>query len=146
MGDPLFSLFSSNPNTREDLRPTAKTDKGGNTSEEEPTNSLTPAQAALKAGRIERTQLYLDEWLRGALTEHLPSDEATRYMILLWVGAGAPEDRNYNFLSHDSITKPDFQVDDKLEGGIDIVLKRKLDHTAIWTGICSATINLVGPH
>lgn len=51
---------------------------------------MTDAQKRLAAGRVERTQQYLDNWLRGQLVEHLADDEATRYRVILWLAAGAP--------------------------------------------------------
>jgi hypothetical protein len=46
-------------------------------------------------GRIERTQQYLDNWLRIRTIEHLSEDEATRYQLVLYMAAGAPGDYGY---------------------------------------------------
>ena len=74
------------------------------TGEESPAPEPEPmsdAAIAQKNGRMERTQQYLDEWLRLQLKEHLVDDEATKYAMLLWLAADVPG--NYSYLSYASI-------------------------------------------
>ena len=80
---------------------------------------------ALQKGRIERTQLYLDEWLRLQLDEHLGEDEANKYRILLWCAAGAPGNYSASSSWNHRLETPCHDLDSK--HGIDLCLKDQTD-------------------
>lgn len=109
---------------------------------EEPPQSK--AQEANERGRIERTQLYLDEWLRGRLRTHLVCDEATCYKILLWMGAGKPEQSEgqseYGWTYRDTIDPPSFR-DIEFSGGIEAVLNGTLKPLDVLDRIVNAALD-----
>lgn len=102
---------------------------------------LSKAQIANRDGRIERTKVYLDEWLRGQLRTYLVDDAPTQYQILLWVAAGAPNNRSgYNM--NGGIKMPDSVgwSTDLHEYGIDIMLKNKIGTEEMRAEIIECTL------
>ena len=87
----------------------------------------TPLGNPRQAGRIERTQAYLDQWLRKQLSAHLIEDDSTRYMVVLWMAAGSPGDYGWPCAGEVKLdTRQDdlfgkIDVDDQ---GIDMMLKQ----------------------
>lgn len=96
--------------------------------EPEPTSDASIAQ---QKGRVERTQCYLDEWLRGQLVDHLARDNNTLYSILLWCGAGAPGNTHHGYNVSGGLDKPDIDRDKSMKHGINLALKHKIDHAEL---------------
>ena len=95
--------------------------------------------------RIERTQKYLDEWLRKQIDTHLLKDLATRYKVILWMAAGAPGDKYHCYTSAAGSVSLD--LDDELsEQGIDITLQEKIGTTQLELMTCTAGINSMHRH
>lgn len=104
---------------------------------EDPAEALTPAQESLKAGRIERTQQYLDNWLREVIREDLAGNQDARYKVLLWVGAGAPGNKQNGYYGH-GVRHPDLHEDDS---GIDLTLKENIHPQDLLTRIIEAALS-----
>lgn len=99
--------------------------------------SPSPQQVALKQGRIERTEQYLDRWLREQVRQHLRTDNETSHAVILWLSAGAPG----NYSQYDGhIGRP--QLDYHTEQhGINIALKHRVDHTELMYQVIDCAID-----
>lgn len=98
----------------------------------------TEAQIALEKGRIERTEEYLDSWLREQINKHLEINTMTRYKVILWKGAGAPGNWSYSYKT--GIEDPD--IDRTLEEfGINLTLDDHIKDADLETLITEATVN-----
>lgn len=100
---------------------------------------LTDQQRRLRDGRIEKTERYLDDWLRAQLREHLADDEATRYSILLWVGAGSPG-FTVNGGYYSTMGVEILLGDNAIEHGIDYTLRQIDNHEQILDRIIDQTL------
>jgi len=97
-------------------------------SEQQPEPKATSLQAeALAAGRVEKTQQYLDNWLRYQLARHLAEDQESIFAILLWAAAGAPGNAN-GYMTGGGLSHPDISHQDGYKHGINLTLKKHIDH------------------
>lgn len=84
--------------------------------------------------RAERTQVYLDNWLRPQIEAHLLEDDATRYQLVLWMAAGAPGDQGYGTpYSHAGNAKVDIDIE---FFGIELTLQQQLDQKQLELMAC----------
>jgi ParB/RepB/Spo0J family partition protein len=103
-----------------------------------PEEQLSPQQEALKAGRIERTEQYLDSYLIKLLQNELIAKRDTKYDILLWCAAGAPGNAN-GYYTGGGLRTP--EIDHELHDiGINITLKGKLNKDNLLTDIVNNAV------
>ncbi len=99
----------------------------------------TPLDDSRARARVERTQQYLDEWLRKQIDAHLLEDKATRYQVILWMAAGAPGDA---YCCTSAAGSVNLELDkDFTDHGIDITLQQKVDITGLELMTCTAGID-----
>jgi len=95
-----------------------------------------PMDESRASGRIQRTQEYLDSWLRPRIKDHLLEDEATRYQVVLWIAMGSPDD--YSLAGHIDI-EDSFETKDEISG-INITLKQAVDTAQLEVMTCNQAI------